>query len=97
MKTRTLILLCLLAVWWGFVVVKTILVYRKLFHEAKLMTPEELRGYKQDMTDRCSHPPGMAKKLKRLLFWVMMSPFVFALLPYFLIAWIVKDPFEKCR
>jgi len=92
MKTIALILLCLLAVWWGLLTVITILSHRdRVRAAAKTMTPKELEDCKK-----------LEASISRIyqnrpipIDYVLMSPLVFVLLPFYLYHWFVKDPYKK--
>ncbi len=94
MQTIALVLLCLLAVWWGFLVVKTIFVHFDRVRLARTMTPAEVGDYKRGLKEIYPYPI-TAQKPNRFVDCVMMSPLIFVLLPCFLYAWIIKDPLEK--
>jgi hypothetical protein len=87
MKTIALILLCLLVVWWGLLTLITISSHRdRIRAAAKPMTPEELEDSKK-LEARISRIYQV-----RPIDYVLMSPLVFVLLPFYLYHWFVKDP-----
>jgi hypothetical protein len=92
MKTIVIILLCLLAVWWGLLTVHTIVCHRRRIQLAATWTPEDEKDYGRL---RDSDPMIRAFSAKhRFVDYLLMSPFMFMLLPYFIYGRFVKDPFD---
>ena len=93
MKIVALILLGLLAAWWGILTLWTISCHRdRVRLAAKPMTPEELE-------DCRNLEASLPRHHMRPKDWVVTAPFyipfIFLLLPIYLWHWLVKDPFEK--
>jgi len=92
MKTTTLILFCLLVVWWGILTIHVIFLHRNRIRLAATWTPEDEKAYRRFMEE--DHRI-RADGRKHLTEHVLVSPFVFVFLPYYLYFKFVKDPVEK--
>lgn len=93
MKIVALILLGLLAVWWGILSVWVISCHRdRVRAAAKPMTPEEL----EDCRKLEESLPQYRMRLRDYLVTSpFMIPFIFFLLPIYLWSWLAKDPYAK--
>jgi hypothetical protein len=93
MKLIALILLGLLAAWWGVLTLWAISCHRDRVRAAATpMTPEEL--------EECRKlEASIPRYHMRAKDWVVatpfMIPFVLFLLPIYLYHWLVKDPYKK--
>jgi hypothetical protein len=92
MKAIAPILLCLLAVWWGLLTVHTIACHRRRIRLAATWTPEDERDYRR-LRDSY-HMIRAFSASHRFIDYLLMSPFIFMLSPYFIYGRFVKDPFD---
>jgi hypothetical protein len=93
MNTLALILLGLLAAWWGVLTLWAISCHRdRVRAAAKPMTPEELEGCREL---EAGLPRYHMRPKDYVVTAPIMIPFVFFLLPLYLSAWLVKDPYKK--
>jgi hypothetical protein len=93
MKTIALILLCLLAVWWGLLTVHTISCHRRRIRLAATWTSEDEKDYRR-FTDSDHMIRAFGTK-HRFVDYLLGSPFILLMLPYFIHHWFVKDPFDE--
>jgi hypothetical protein len=93
MKPLVLILLGLLAAWWGVLTLWVISCHRdRVRAAAKPMTPEELeecRRLEANMPRRHMRPKDYA------VISPFLIPVMLVMMPLYLYGWLVKDPYRK--
>lgn len=89
MKTTTILIVCLIAIWWLLLTIILIYFHRRCIRNAAiLITPEQ----KKELIELDKSIPLYHM---RSFDYLIISPIIFIMLPFYLYGWLVESPCEK--